>query len=100
MLVVCNRLFTSSKRYASLSVIVGGNVSERLTCLKFFNAGTNLYKFTYYKLNIIYQIWLESVEADMAEFENDREHVHDRKKWRKNVMKRKSNPIGKWTINQ
>ena len=39
--------------------------------------------------------WLESVEADMAELEIDREDVHDRKKWRKNVMKRKSNPIGK-----
>ena len=38
--------------------------------------------------------WLESVEADMTELEIDR------KKWRKNVMKRKSNPIGKWTINR
>ena len=44
--------------------------------------------------------WLESVEADMAELEIDREDVHDRKKWRKNVMKRKSNPIGKRTINR
>ena len=44
--------------------------------------------------------WLESVEADMAEFEIDKEDVHDRKKWRDNVMKRKSNPIGKWTINR
>ena len=34
---------------------------------------------------------LESVEADMAELEIDREDVHDKKKWRKNVMKRKSN---------
>ena len=34
--------------------------------------------------------WLESVEADMAEHEIDRENDHDRKKWRKNVMKRKS----------
>ena len=32
---------------------------------------------------------LESVEVDMAELELDREYVHDRKKWRKNVMKRK-----------
>ena len=40
---------------------------------------------------------MESVEADMAEFEIDREDVHDR---RKNVMKRKSNPIGKRTINR
>ena len=43
--------------------------------------------------------WLESVEADMAELEIDREDVHDRKKWRMNVIKRKSNPIGKRTIN-
>ena len=26
--------------------------------------------------------WLESVEADMAELEIDREDVYDRKKWR------------------
>ena len=32
--------------------------------------------------------WLESVEADMAELEIDNEDVHDRKKWRRNVMKR------------
>ena len=44
--------------------------------------------------------WLESVEADMAELGIDREDVHDRKKWRENVMKRKSNPIGKRTINR
>ena len=25
--------------------------------------------------------WLESVEADMAELEIDKEDVHDRKKW-------------------
>ena len=42
---------------------------------------------------------LESVEADMAELGIDKEDVHDRKKWRRNVMKRKSNPIGKRTIN-
>ena len=36
--------------------------------------------------------------ADIAELEIDREDVHDRKKWRKYVIKRKSNPIGKWTI--
>ena len=42
--------------------------------------------------------WLTSVELDMAELEIDREDLHDRKKWRKNVMKRKSNPIGKRTI--
>ena len=35
--------------------------------------------------------WVESVEADIAELKIDREDVHDRKKWRKNAMKRKSN---------
>ena len=46
--------------------------------------------------------WLESVEADMAELEIDKEDVHDRSKWRRNVnvMKRKSNPIGEQTINR
>ena len=44
--------------------------------------------------------WLESVEADMAELEIDKEDVHNRKKWRVNVMKRKSNPNGKLTINR
>ena len=45
--------------------------------------------------------WLESVEADMAKLEIDKD-VHDRNKWRRNVnvMKRKSNPIGKRTINR
>ena len=44
--------------------------------------------------------WVESVETDMAELEIDREDVHDRKKWSKNVMNRKSHPIGKRTINR
>ena len=46
--------------------------------------------------------WLESVEVDMAELEIDKEDVHDRSKWRRivNVMKKKSNPIGKRTINR
>ena len=44
--------------------------------------------------------WLESVEADIAELEIDKENVKERKKWRRNVMKRKSNPLGKRTINQ
>ena len=44
--------------------------------------------------------WLVSIEADMAELEIDREDVHDRKKWRGNVMKRKSNPILKQAINR
>ena len=46
--------------------------------------------------------WLESVEVDMAELGIDKEDVHDRSKWRRNVnvMKRKSNPIGKRTINR
>ena len=46
------------------------------------------------------ETWLEMVDADMAEPEIDKEDVHDRKKWRRNIIKRKSNPIGKWTINQ
>ena len=40
--------------------------------------------------------WFESVEADMAELEIDKEDVHDRR----NVVKRKFNPIGKRTINR
>ena len=46
--------------------------------------------------------WLESVEADMTELAIDKEDVHDRSKWRRNVnvIKRKSNPIGKRTINR
>ena len=44
--------------------------------------------------------WLEIVEADMAELEIDKEGVHDRRKWRRNVVKRKSNRIGKRTINR
>ena len=43
--------------------------------------------------------WLENAEADMAELEIDKD-VHDRKKRGKNVMKRKSKPIGKRTINR
>ena len=45
--------------------------------------------------------WLESVEADIAEFGIDR-YFHDRKKWRKNAIMRKgkSKPIGKRTINR
>ena len=42
--------------------------------------------------------WLESVEADMTKLEIDLEDVHDRKKWRGNVMKKKSNLIGKLVI--
>ena len=44
--------------------------------------------------------WLECVEAGMAELEIEKEDVHDRKKWRRNVMKRKSNPIRKRNINR
>ena len=44
--------------------------------------------------------WLDTVEADMTELEIEKENVHDRKKWRRNVIKRKSNPIGKRTINR
>ena len=43
-----------------------------------------------------WKTWLESVEADMA----DKEDVHNRRKWRRNVVKRKSNPMGKQTINR
>ena len=43
--------------------------------------------------------WLDSVEADMAELEIYKDDVHDRNKWRRNIMKRKSNPIGKRTLN-
>ena len=39
--------------------------------------------------------WLESLEVDMAELETDQKDVYDIKKWRRNVMKRKSKPIGK-----
>ena len=35
--------------------------------------------------------WLDNLETDMAELEIDRENIHDMKKWRQNVMKRKSN---------
>ena len=31
---------------------------------------------------------MESLESDMTELQIDREDVHDRKKWRKNVMKK------------
>ena len=34
----------------------------------------------------------------MAEQEIDREDVHNREKWTKNVIKRKSYPMGKRTI--
>ena len=44
--------------------------------------------------------WYGSVEADMEELEIYKEDVHDRKKWNGHVMKRKTNPIGKWTINR
>ena len=40
------------------------------------------------------RIWLESVEANMAEY------VHDRHTWRRNVMKRLSKHIGTRTINR
>ena len=44
--------------------------------------------------------WLEIVDADIAELEIDRVDVHAMKKWTKNVMKRKSNHIGKQIINR
>ena len=36
----------------------------------------------------------------MTELEINREDVHDRKKWSKNVMKRKSKLVGKQSINR
>ena len=36
--------------------------------------------------------WLESVDADMAELEIDKEDVHDRCKWRRNVNIMKGSP--------
>ena len=42
--------------------------------------------------------WLAIVEVDMAELEIDKEYVHDKEKWRGNVMKRKSNHIRKRNI--
>ena len=38
---------------------------------------------------------LRRKSQDMAELEIDKGDVHDRKKWRRNVMKRKSNPYRK-----
>ena len=43
---------------------------------------------------------LENVGANMTELDIDREDMHSRKKWKRNVMKRKYNPIGKLTINR
>ena len=43
--------------------------------------------------------WSEIIGTDMAELEIEKEGVHERKKWRGNVMKRKSNHIRKQTIN-
>ena len=34
------------------------------------------------------ETWLENVEADMTELEIDREDIRDRKKWRRNIMKK------------
>ena len=45
------------------------------------------------------EAWLENVEADMAEQEIDREDIHDRKKWRQTVMKKKYIPIREGNIN-
>ena len=44
--------------------------------------------------------WLESVEVDMAELEIDKEDVHDRSKWRRNVMKRKLKSVEKRILNR
>ena len=55
-------------------------------CSGLFTSTTGVIYVLYLCLN---QLDLESVEVDMAE-------LIDRKKWRRNVMNRKSNPIGKW----
>ena len=34
------------------------------------------------------EAWLENMEADMAELEIDIEDICDRKKWRRNIMKK------------
>ena len=44
--------------------------------------------------------WLENVEADMTDFDIGGSDIHNKKKCRRYVMTRKSNPIGKWTINR
>ena len=44
--------------------------------------------------------WLENVEVDITELEIDKEDVHDRKKWRRNVINMKFNPIGKRTLHR
>ena len=36
--------------------------------------------------------WLESVETDMAELEIDKEDVHERNKWRRNVNEEQVQP--------
>ena len=42
--------------------------------------------------------WLESVEADMAEHEIDKEDVHDRKKWKKDCYEEEAQPYRKTEI--
>ena len=44
--------------------------------------------------------WLERAEVDKTELEIDKEDAHDKSKWRRNVMKRTSNPIGKTDYKQ
>ena len=44
--------------------------------------------------------WLVSAEANLSELEIEKENAHDRKKWKMNVVKRKSSSIGKRTINR
>ena len=52
--------------------------------------------------HILYNIYnmVRECRSDMAEFESNKEDIHDLKKWSRNVMKRKSNPIRKQTINR
>ena len=46
------------------------------------------------------ETWLDNVEAYIAELEINKEDIRESKKWRRNFMMRKSNSIGKWTVNQ
>ena len=38
------------------------------------------------QVGISRKTWLESIEADMAELDINKEDVHDRRKWRRNVI--------------
>ena len=48
-----------------------------------------------YSMNMSY---FNETREELGKLEIDREDVNGRKKWRRNVIKRKSTCIGKWTI--